>query len=259
MRANRVALLLLLLAACDGTGGREVPFRMAAQGDASATAHFVTSAGWDVTLTEARIAVGPLYLFENPPPAAFRVKRWWEHGTELFISTAWAHAGDQHFSGGTVMGEYLEQVSLDLLTPAATELGRFTGTAGTARSFSVWLDPPRSAIADVMHGHHAWVVGVATRGAERVEFEGGLDIPAEGTLRRVEGVATDVPIDTDGLFSLRVAPAQWFADADFSTLTEAATNGRKVITETSQVRLAWFLGARGSRAFSGTWTPSTGQ
>lgn len=258
MRAALFALLVLA-AACDPTDGREVAFRMRIETervDDAPPGTFVTATGWRVELTEAVVVLGPVYLHENPPLRAFNQRPWLDRLGRLFIAPAFAHAGDNQFAGGAVLAEYLDQVAVDLLAPAGLDVGELVASGGRARSFSLWLEPP-GAFGPVAgaptRGFHAWVAGAATRDGERIEFEGGLELPP-GQTRRVEGLAADVPFDADGgVLTLLVRPKAWFDLADFSTLTESADSGRTRITRDSQVGAVWYLGARGAGSYALRW------
>lgn len=239
-----------------GTGGQAIELEMqlvssVAEGQRPGT--FVTRTGYDVTLSEARIAAGPIYLYENPPPVASRPRGVGRAVWDWLVPSAQAHPGDQHFAGGTVLSEYLGQVVFDALSAEPLRLGKVPGVASRARSFSVWLEPPRTADArEALRGHHVHVVGEATRGDERYEFEGGLDIGAEGTLRRVEGLEMDAALRDGAQVTVELHLSRWFRDADFSTLEERAPSGRLLIGADSQVRTAWFIGARSFDSFSAT-------
>jgi hypothetical protein len=87
-----------------------------------------------------------------------------------------------------------------------------------------------------------------------IAFEGGLDLAATGTQRRVDGLDLEADLDNGGTFTLVVHPEAWFDQADFSSLPAPAEGGTRVIGDDSQVRGAWFIGARGYRAFTGEWT-----
>lgn len=256
------AALALSLASCDaGTGGRRVQFELAVGTSAPAeprALRFRTGSGWDVTLEEACVAVGPIYLYENAGALAAR-KGLPARLYDALVPSAHAHAGSEHFNGGEVRGEWVGQIAVDLVGAATLDLGSVEGIAGRARSASVLLEPPRSvAVGDVacLRGHHAYAVGIAERDGVVVPFEGGLDIENEGTLRTVTGIPVDVDLD-DGLrLALRVDPRAWFDQAQFDRLTEKSAAGRALVTPESQVRTAWFIGARGAAAFAVRLEPS---
>lgn len=230
---------LTLFVACDPTGGAESPFRIVVETEGLGPEGFDTDTGWHVTLDSAHARIAAIYLWENPPQLArnerlFRPWNW-------FIAPAYAHAGDLHFAGGAVLGEHVGLVDVDLLkTPL--DLGERVGNEGRTRSFSVLFEP-----APALNGNIAWVSGRATKEGVSVSFEGGLSL-SPGRERRVDGLATDGWIEPGATFVLTFLPARWFRDADFS---EFVDNGE--LSPESQVRAAWFLGARSNGAFTGTW------
>ncbi|MDC3958795.1 hypothetical protein KEG38_33375 [Polyangium jinanense] len=250
-------------AGCDlpsGTGGRAIEFEMqlgAASKPGLPIGSFETSTGWKVELGEALVAIGPVYVHENPPPLAGLVA---PRGKSLsgmlwdvVVPDAHAHAGDQHFDGGEVKGEWLDQRAFDVLDPGGVRIGPVPGTEGRARSLSIRLDPPRASIGGdgaALHGHHAYVIGVAEKDGLVIPFEGGLDIEEEGTKRSVDGIPVDVSLGDGTIVGIVIHPSAWFDGAHFDRLTEKNAAGRFVITPESQVRTAWFLGARSFSAFS---------
>ena len=265
-RFMRWALLVfwgLGAAGCDmpsGTGGRAIDFEMRLDGATRPGlpfGSFETSTGWKVHLEEAMVAVGPVYVHENPPPLAGlgapRGKRLSGLLWDALVPNAHAHAGDQHFDGGEVKGEWLGQLAFDVLRPDGARMGVVPGTEGRARSLSIRLDPPRVSIegdGGALRGHHAYVVGVAEKGGLAVPFEGGLDIEDEGTKRSVDGIPLDVSLGDGAVVAIVVHPSAWFDGAHFDRLTKKNAAGRFEITSDNQVRTAWFLGVRGFSAFS---------
>ncbi len=252
MRFRCVSLLCFAaaIANCDsGTGGRPIQFEMrlgTAPSFQDAPGTFDTSAGWHVKLEQAFIAIGPIYVYQNPPPLA---KGLWD----ALVPSAYAHAGDEHFFGGEVKGEFLGQLACDLLDPNGVRIPKVPGTLGRAQSASIWLEPPRTSIqgnGNALHGHHAYVVGTAEKEGLVVPFEGGLDIENEGTKRRIDGIPLDIKLDDGAVLTLVLHPQAWFDAAHFDQLSEKNQTGRYVITPDSQVRTAWFLGARGFSAFT---------
>ncbi|WP_437952397.1 hypothetical protein WME98_17860 [Sorangium sp. So ce296] len=249
-------LLLTLLPACElpsGTGGREVRFTLelaTAAAPSRSAGSFTTSTGWDVTLESAVMALGPVYLYENPPHLVARgpAGGLWD----ALVPPAHAHTGSEHFDGGEVKGEWLGQIALDALAPGV-RLGHIPGTAGGVRSLSVGLHPPRTSIAGDagrLEGHHAYVVGVATRGDLEIPFEGGLDIEAEGNKREVAGIPLTAELDDGVSVTIELHLEAWFDEAHFDRLTEKSPRGRFLITRSTQAGTAWFIGARGAAAFS---------
>jgi hypothetical protein len=254
MRNILLAVSTLIAGACDAAAGREVRVSMALAAEHRAGGrpdHFVTATGWDVTLDEAVMVLGPIYLFENPPPTASLLP-WWRPDGWL-VRTARAHAGDQHFSGGAVLAEYVGQLAFDVRRGEPVALGQYTATAGWARSFSVVLDPPRPVREETTHGHQAWVRGHATKDGMTVPFEGGLDIPDAGRMRRVEGLPLDALLEDGGIFTLVVHPDAWFDMADFGKLPIESGDAARSLTRETQPGAAWFNAARGANAFTGRY------
>lgn len=246
------------LAGCEpGTGGRPITFELTLGGPsilaeaARDPRRFTTTTGWQVTLEEACLAIGPMYLFAGPShlqeSARLAPSRW----LPRLVRQAHAHPGHEHFAGGEVRGEWLGQIALDVLDPGPRPLGMHNGLHGAVRAYSLRLDPPRGPLAEdpCLRGHHAWVRGTATRDGDTVDFEGGLIIPNIGTNRRVDGLPLRAAIDQGSRVVLAVDPAAWLDLAEFETLLERAPGGRLRITPDSQVHRAWFIGARSASAF----------
>jgi hypothetical protein len=258
-KAGLLALAAACLPACSaesGTGGEAIRFEMrmtSAPQEGERVGTFTTNTGFRVTLSEAYVALGPIYLYENSPPVAAAVPhrsllgRAWD----LLVPSVHAHPGDQHFAGGTVKGEFIGQIAFDALSAEPLSLGAVDGIAGVARSFSVELNPPIAAGAVALLGtHQAYVVGTAEKDGASYEFEGGLAIENMGTLRKVEGIPMAADLREGSRLTVELYLSSWLIDADFSRLDESANDGRLLITPASQVRTAWFIGARSFSAFS---------
>jgi len=241
----------LALTACGGaadTAGREVGFRLAAESMPSGDrppGSFVTRTGWTVTLEEAAVAIGPVYLLSEPPPSARRHRAW-----EWLVQRAWAHSGFDDFDGGEVRGEYLGRFVIDAVRAGPQPISMSRGVAGRVRSVTLELQPPASA-SPSLHGHQAWVRGVAVRGEETIPFEGGLDLPEAGTVRKVVGIATDVDLDDGVMVVIELHPERWLSEADFSALPKpSGGDERRTMEPGTQPWDAWYLGARAYGTFT---------
>jgi hypothetical protein len=271
MAGRELPLALLLgtvfaLPACEaGTGGRRISFELAVESAPAERApiRFQTQTGWNVTLDQACVVVGPIYLYENAGALAARPTRSLPRRLydalvpsglyDALVPSAHAHAGDDHFFGGEVRGEWVGQVALDLAQTPAAPLGRLEGIAGVARSVSVGLHPPREAAIGAvpcLRGHQAYVVGAAEKDGVVVPFEGGLDIEDDGQKRTVNGVPAEVELDDDLALALVVDPRAWFQQASFDGLEEVTPEGRHLLTPDSTAYIAWDMGARGPAAFA---------
>jgi len=225
-----------------GTGEEVVPFTLAIETDPVGR-RFTTATGWEVELEEAHIALGAVTLYSNAPPTA----SWMERLRGWFVPVAHAHAGFDEYEGGTVRGELLEPVVLDLLGEGRPFEAALEGIAGPVRSVSLEL---RTVAAAPLSGAHARVRGTASRDGEVIRFEGGLALPADAKSRRVTGIPAELTLADGAEVRLVVHPQRWFADADFSSLPEAGEGGVRPIPTDSQVHAAWYLGARGWGAFT---------
>ncbi|QAT88582.1 putative lipoprotein [Corallococcus coralloides] len=253
-----------LAAGCglSGTGGRSITFRMGlrtalASGETTA-GEFTTDTGWRVTLTTARLVLGPIYLFEKASP--LQPQALLRRLGDALLPTAHAHEGD-FFSGGRVLGEWDREVVFDLLADAgqARVLGRSPGIAGMARSLSLLLQPPSSALgaeADEMQGRSLFLEGVATQAAARVPFRVAMDFPPPVELQRVDFVPIEVDLDDEGLFVLEPQPHRWFTGARFDRLTVPADGTPVDVGTDAQVYRALSVNVRRFDAFTGAWEPA---
>lgn len=206
------------LAACSGTtGGERTSFSAAAVGIAAADGgglSFGTSAGYDVTLTRARIHIGAIYLNQSVPSSG-------SQATSCILP-----------------GIYVAQVSGPLEVDALSSdpqpfpnPGEGVGLHATAAE--LWLNG-----GDIDASDDPTVVldaaGTATKDAHDYPFEAKLTIGPNRTIpstdpslpganpickqRIVTPIAVDLTPDDAGTLQLHVDPRAWFAQVDFSTL-----------------------------------------
>lgn len=247
-----LAITSASFAACGVTPGRAIEVTFTAHGSASAT--FTTRAGWDVTLTEAHLAVGPLYVLAGAPRTTLR---------ELVLPVALAHGGVDEYAGREVRAEWLDDAVIDLLDPTPVTLGVGPGTAGLAEESSLTLVTPTDA-GGPTRGHVAWVAGTATPsgGGTAIAFEGGLDLDAQVLARTVEPIASAFVMQTSGTFGLALdasgrtgAAPSWLEDADFARLPPPSSGTTRTLAQGTQPYVAWMLAARDAAAFETTFTP----
>jgi hypothetical protein len=262
LRTRAFALALIACAltamgavACDsGTEGRAVAFELALESAVSAGAttrgEFDTDTGWHVVLDEARIALGPIYLYGDEGALTLR-----SLGRAL-VPVAHAHGGADMYIGRIVRGEYLDAVVFDALAPERLALGTVSGRAGHASALRVDVAGPAADLAGLLRAHSAWVHGVASKDGATVTFEGGLDIPDDGLARHIDGIPMDVAIDDGVTVVVALQLRAWFAAAHFDRLTERGADGTYAIGAATQVRTAWYLGARSLSAFSTSHEPA---
>lgn len=242
-----VLAALVTASACEsGTGGRRAVFDLSIE-PAPASRSFRTSMGWDVSLEEACVSIGPVYLYAQPGLSASLHRAY-----DWLVPSAHAHPGVDHFNGGEVRGEWLDQIALDLTSNGPVDLGAYEGIAGEAQSATIGIYPPQSntlGATSCLRGHQAYVVGSAVRNALTVRFEGGLDIEAVGTKRRMQ-VSTALEIDDRRRIDIAVDPRPWLDQVKFEELTVEPVSGRAIIAPGSQASLAWELGLQTVGAFN---------
>lgn len=208
---------------------------------------FVTQTGWSVTLDEAVIAVGPVYLRDEG--AHFR---------------SGSHGGDAEGLDETLAGEFIQQVAFDLTGPGLS-VGEGRGTVRRVDVLEPVLAPPDPQIlgeADALGDAPAVVRGVAVRGAIVVEFVGALgdvedpgEEPGAGETHGDELEVDPFALADGGTLTLVIDPSRWFDEAHFDQLVQIDGEGRHVITPSSQVGLEW--AAARVDAFAPTWSPAS--
>jgi hypothetical protein len=248
----------LALAGCSSeTEGRVVAIDVAFEGVPETglpLGTFETKTGWHVELDRAILVLGPVYAYapsigEAPSPLV-----------ELFgVPKAHAHGGHDPFNGRAVRAELLEPFALDLLAPGLSHTSAIEAEAGAVDAVTVVLDGSDVyALADA-NGHQAWVEGTATKDGATVAFVGGLDLPEDPLIRRVENVAAAAELDDGGTLVIGARPSIWFANAHFDRLEPEGPDGRFEITATSQVRSSWYLDVRRADAYRARFVMHDGE
>jgi hypothetical protein len=249
-----------LSAGCGDTGQQRVSFAARAAGYAhpEAAVRFTTSTGWTVTLSEARVALGPLYLNTLEPLACdgCESRSLIDRLSDALVPRAWAH-GEDHLGAGRIAAQVTEQVEVNALSPTPVAMTRGDGVDLPVRSAEVWLFNRDGALG----GAAIRVAGVAERTvdgqAQRVPFRGALVADASITTpqtpldlaRRVRGIPVDFTLVEGGTLTVRVDPRRWFTGADFSELLEApgAEGETRTFTPADNVGRAFLNAARSSR------------
>lgn len=253
-----IVTLALLLGGCDDTTGlSRLTFPMLAAGverDAQAPLTLTTDTGWQVTLSEARVALGPFYLNTEAPPQA----RW---RRLALVPEARADVGNDQIGAGRTIGQVLERVVIDGLDPRLQVVGQGEGLSETAHSADALLLPPLPGAAGVERDVVARVAGVATKSTEQgpkeVRFRGqvalGTATLAMGQtladLRSVRRIGAVLELRAGGALTLRVDPRRWLRAADFTPLLDyppdpADAEGRRLARADDGVGHALYQGLR---------------
>jgi hypothetical protein len=228
MRPSVLFALSLACAACVGqTGGDVVTFPVAAAGPADAAAGqplaFPTDLGWDVTLTQATLHVGAVYLNQSRSVSGGQATGCYANGA------------------GTYVAEETSPLDVDLLSPAPQQ---FPAPAlGISEPpplvGEVWLtggdvnarddETPIFVIAGTATQNGATIpfTGTLTIGANRQTSSSG---PAGGDPICKKRIVSQIPaaftLQRSGGLLLRIDPRPLFTNIDFAALpADAATGG----------------------------------
>lgn len=209
-----VVVTLLLTSCIESTGGNLVSFHAQARGVPEASHPFTTPAGFDVSLTRARVHVGALY-FNQQNPQSYTLE-------------------ESCLQDGVYSGEVRAGLDVDALNAGAQPFPLDgNGTDALTRTGTLWLTG-----GDLFATDDATVVldvaGTATGDAGVFPFEGQLTIGANRQLpprnaalpgsnplcaQRIVGpVAMNDRFTNGGTVTLVVDARQLFAAVDFSTL-----------------------------------------
>lgn len=254
--ATCVRLFAASLVACAAdTGGERITFKAQAQATAPATAGAIdyddADSGWHVSLTTARVLIGPVYLWSGAPL-----------GDQTKPPSKLRDRGS-HFTLGFLRAQLVEQTAVDLVSTAgiATPLGEGDGLTGESKSGELWLSLP----ADV--GLHTFEVGgTATKGPAVVNFHGALTIDdtvvdeSSGDTaferRKIRAIPTGFDVSSGGTLTIGCDARRWLAGAEFSSyLPPTPTEGpvEAEIAFPDPVWGQWFYQVRQSRD-AGPWS-----
>ena len=222
---------------------------------------FTNAKGWTVTLDQALVAVGPIYYYSSEAQAGVFER--------LFgLSRAYACPAHAQFDKGAVLGEIRQQVVVDLLSEAPTATGESLGEKGTCRMFELHFHPPGeipstsdASAFEPLKEQSFFLHGRAEKDGVMVSFAGWLTIPDEGTMRIVESIPAEIPLDgRAGQAVTEFHLDKQLANLDFASLLddsgaclEATDDGVCRIGEESQAYLAWLSGVRSRYSYSLAW------
>jgi hypothetical protein len=258
-------ILALLVACATSTGGSRVTFDAVATpavaptdaAEGAALVYTDAATGWTVTLTQAEVAVGPLYLWSEKPTLT---------GQITIPGIAVAYAGSDEFLAGYLRGEVLDQVVVDLVAGSDVSIGTGDGTAGQSLSAELWLEPPSGTAAGTLSDTFEFA-GSAEKDGVVVPFAGSLTIddsvvdPDNGQtaalVRRIRGIPVGGDLTQGGTLRLTADATKWLAGADFSDLldTEPDADGVYHVASPSSVWSILYYQVRQSGT-DGPWSLS---
>lgn len=255
-RAFTGMLMSGLLTAC-GSGGQEtrlVELGLSATSVPAPTGSltdYTRADGWNVHLDQASVQLGSVYL---RAPKRRPIASWWR----ALVSQAHAHSGHaQTLTEGQVIGEHLEPIEVDALSPALVKGGAFLSEDTQLDRLSVALGRGLGSDTPI-----ATVRGYAERERARVDFACALRIdqdPDESPenleeRRRVDQIrlASTPRVSEGAELRILVHSWRWLERVDFDALIgdeDPCSSPRS--TFISQ----WYLGIRRPEAFSAELSP----
>lgn len=215
------AVVALAAAHCgdDTTGRSRITVDTVVRGTNSS---LTTVTGWQVTLAEARIVLGPVRWYEGP--ALFGRSRF---ERAFGLSVAYAHPG--HYVAGDALADITRRRVVDLLRADGTRLDQGNGVTGLAQSAAIELRPAEADLADAasLRGGTLYLRGEAAREGRTVRFDCA---PVLNTT--VAGIRAPGNMTGSGGWDLTIDVGAWIERADFSTVPAPATpNGVVTLTE----------------------------
>jgi hypothetical protein len=236
------------------TTGSIVALHTSVSTDPEIKSTFLTSFGWNVKLTEAKVALASLYYFDGPPAFVkndLPILMPTDRVEQLFgIGVAYAHPG--HYQAGEAMGQMITPSSYDLFASDPVSLADGNGVTGTYRSGRfVFPQTPSGPAAEQLDGHIAVVEGTATKASDAsvqapIHFRMTADfsdITRSASLGEVDGCDfTETTVDGKGTVHLVIHPSIWFNLVDFSSLNSGSDAAPTDVDAGTQPYVAFALG-----------------
>jgi hypothetical protein len=197
------AAALAFCACIETTGGEVVDFPVVASGTSDAS-HFTNDRGWEITLTEAKLHIGGVYLNSAEPVSGAQ-------DTACILP-------------GTYLAQMTTGMDIDLLSAAPQRfhaLGR--GITGHAIEAQLWLTGISGDIDTPADPTKILVLaGTAKLGANVRPFGGVITIstnrPTPICKQRIVAIATAVQIATTGSLEVRIDAKRLFTNIDFGAV-----------------------------------------
>ena len=199
--ALTLATLLSLGTACGSTGAEPFTYPALARGPGPGP-HALGD--WQVTLTRADVAIGPVYLC--------------------------ATAAASPDLCDVALAEFTDAAVVDALA-ASQPLGELDARPGEPRSAMLdygisWFTTDTRPRARTELGHSAHLVGTAVQGDQSLRFDAIVDVapPLRGSPALVGVRAHSETQDQGSRLELRVDPRAWLTGVDFDALAAAGSD-----------------------------------
>ncbi|MBU1239568.1 hypothetical protein KKF84_06225 [Myxococcota bacterium] len=215
MQKHLLFLVIFLSSGCKigSTGEAMIEYSLYARGT-SQSASFTSTDGWDITLTEARLIVGPLLLCSHVP-------------------TFSKSGSDSLTECGKVMGDFDGATLFDALSDHEQFLGSLTGISGQINSIFydhgyLWLPTQGEVqlVNDDLQGNSVTITGSATKDASTFDFVFSVPlIPIKKGLQTVMGVGVDFEgTPSTKKMVIQGDPAYWLRNVRFGPLYDMGTS-----------------------------------
>ncbi len=209
MIRNIPFILLFFISGCKigSTGEALVEYPLYGQGTTTAQT-FASTDGWEITLTEAKLILGPLLLCSHVP-------------------TFSKSGSDSLTECGKVMGDFATATLFNALSDQEQLLGTLSGISGQINSIFydhgyLWLPTQGEAqlVNDALDGNSVLISGTATLDASSFDFTFSLPLkPIKKGLQTVMGVGVDYEAGTHTQkMVIRADPAYWLRNVRFGAL-----------------------------------------
>jgi len=238
------------LAACGTTGGDLVSFDVTASGPPTAAGPgfaIDNGLGWHVMLDQAQLHIGAIYLNRSVPSSGAQV-------TSCILP-------------GVYTAQELAGLTVDVLSATPQPFpARGTGTSDLPNAAELWLtggDINASSDTTVI----AELAGTASRAAAAIPFTARITIganrlippsdPAQPSMHPIckQRIVSPILLDDlrpsdGGTLRLRIDPAPWFANVDFTSVAPGAALPDDLTTPASQNLFSGLRSAGGTYTFT---------
>ena len=238
------------LAACGTTGGDLVSFDVTASGPPTAAGPgfaIDNGLGWHIMLDEAQLHIGAIYLNRSVPSSGAQV-------TSCILP-------------GVYTAQELAGLTVDVLSATPQPFpARGTGTSDLPNAAELWLtggDINASSDTTVI----AELAGTASRAAAAIPFTARITIganrlippsdPAQPSMHPIckQRIVSPILLDDlrpsdGGTLRLRIDPAPWFANVDFTSVAPGAALPDDLTTPASQNLFSGLRSAGGTYTFT---------